>query len=670
VKDYTTSRATRYLPQVAVATATVAVVPVAAVWWLRANGVVSSPWVCIVVAITLSLSASVLGSAYWKRRRGPGDLFFSELLLWGWLRRLRVERQLANAVGMLGLGRAAQPDDGADSIERKAQLLRQLAAALDAQDPYTDGHSRRVARHSAMVARRMGLSGEQVARIQAAAAVHDVGKLRVPAELLNKPDKLTSAEFEITKRHADGGAEIVACLGDPELTSIVRHHHERFDGTGYPSGLLGEQIPLGARIVAVADTFDAMTSVRPYRLATPHKQALDALLQVSGTQLDPGVVRAFIRCYSGNRAILVWTLLAVSPQRALASVRGNSVGPRNVSFGTIGSGTAAAAAIGAAAIAIPAGGGPARYDLSLSRQPLASLIAVAPAHASVSAAHRSGPTKRAIRRPRRGHAAHVASLPVLRHALISNRSAGARSGATGSSGGGSGGGVVQAGGGGKPTGGSGGKPIGRPDGKPIGGPGTKPTGVAPARPPDGSGGKPPAGSGGGGSGSGGGAAGTGGGGGAPGGSGGGSGNAGNPVGAAGNGGGGGGSGGGSGGPTSSGGGSGSGSGGGTSNGGGSGSGSGGSASSGGGSGTGSSGSASSGGGSGGGPGGGVGTNGGSGGGSGAGGSSDSSNGSGDGSGHGGSGGGSGDDESGGGGSDEGSGGSGAGGDALAMLSTH
>src|SRR5947209_4386331 len=122
-----------------------------------------------------------------------------------------------------------------------------------------------------MVARKLGLASGEVARIQAAAAVHDVGKLRIPPEVLNKPDKLTPEEFAVAKRHAEQGALIVACLGDPALTEIVRHHHERFDGGGYPSGLAGEAIPLGARVVAVADTFDAMTSVRPYRLAAPHK---------------------------------------------------------------------------------------------------------------------------------------------------------------------------------------------------------------------------------------------------------------------------------------------------------------------------------------------------------------------------------------------------------------
>jgi hypothetical protein len=281
VSDYDTRRATRYLPHVAVATTAVAVLPVAAVWWLRSRGAVASPWVGVVLALALSLVASFVGRAYWKRRRGPRDLLFGELLVWGWLRRVRMERQLARSMELL---RADEPPGGeVQSASRRFHILSQLVVALEAQDAYTDGHSRRVAAHTVLVARRMGLPGEEVARVRAAAAVHDIGKVRVPPDVLDRPAKLTSAEFELVKAHAEAGAEIVACLGDPELTAIVRHHHERFDGTGYPDGLAYEQIPLGARIIAVADTFDALTSARPYRPAASHKRALEAVVKASGS---------------------------------------------------------------------------------------------------------------------------------------------------------------------------------------------------------------------------------------------------------------------------------------------------------------------------------------------------------------------------------------------------
>src|SRR5947209_11053746 len=122
-------------------------------------------------------------------------------------------------------------------------------------------------------------------------------------------------------------------MGDTQITGMVRHHRERFDGAGYPAGLEGEQIPFGARIIAVADTFDALTSERPYRKAIPHKRALEAIEAAAGTQLDPVVVRAFLRCYSANRAVLFWTLLVVSPQRALAWVRGKGPNPASLSSG-------------------------------------------------------------------------------------------------------------------------------------------------------------------------------------------------------------------------------------------------------------------------------------------------------------------------------------------------
>ncbi len=336
----------------ALATTAVAVVPVVVVWWLRDAGIISSAWVCIGLAIALSLAASVLGNAYWQRCSGSGDVFFSELLLWGWLHRFRGERRLAKTAGLLGLSkfeydlvsRDSKATPCEESLERRSQLLRQMAAALDAQDPYTDGHSRRVALHSAMAARKLGLDRDEIAKIRTAAAIHDIGKLRVPSELLNKPGELSGEEFEIVKRHADEGAEIVSCMEDPEITGMVRHHHERFDGAGYPAGLKGEEAPLGARIIAVADTFDALTSVRPYRTAIPHKRALETILAVSGSQLDPVVVRAFVRCYSANRAVLFWTLLAVSPQRALAWMRGKNPGRGNLANATVSAATPAALA--------------------------------------------------------------------------------------------------------------------------------------------------------------------------------------------------------------------------------------------------------------------------------------------------------------------------------------
>jgi len=299
----------RLLPQVVAATVAVVACPALAVLALRSSGAIASPVLLVAAGVSLSIVASQLGAAYWKRRRHPGDLLFGELLVWGWLRRRRLERLVSSAERLLGPDAATHDTglrlDGGGRI----RLLERLSRMLEARDPHTHGHSRRVARHSAVIAERMGLPGEQVARIRTAAAIHDVGKISTPIEILEKPASLTEEEYEEVKRHVAHGARMVAGLDDPELTRIVRHHHERIDGGGYPDGLAGEEIPLGARIVAVADTFDALTSDRPYRAARTHREALALLGAEAGAQLDPDAVRVFRRHYAGRRPVAVSALL-------------------------------------------------------------------------------------------------------------------------------------------------------------------------------------------------------------------------------------------------------------------------------------------------------------------------------------------------------------------------
>ena len=231
---------------------------------------------------------------------------------------------------------------GADR-EHKAALLSELGVALEAQDPYLDGHSRRVGRYATMIARRMGLAEERVARVQAAAAVHDIGKLRIPAEILYKPGRLTEEEFERTKRHAGDGGAMIERLGDGELAAVVRAHHERWDGGGYPDGVAGERIPVEARIISVADTFDAITTTRPYRPADHHERALAVIAAEAGKQLDPTAARAFISCYTDRRGIAAW---AIGAWIAAA--------PRSREFATAASSAVAAAVV---AVAVAAAGG-------------------------------------------------------------------------------------------------------------------------------------------------------------------------------------------------------------------------------------------------------------------------------------------------------------------------
>ncbi len=305
--------------QVAVATLLVAGAPIGTVWFLRASGTVSSAVLCVLLGMGLSLCASQVGCVLWKKWPGSEDLLFSELMLWGYLHRLRAQRRLASALDVLGPTSETQRHgvDGLSSKER-AKLLGRLVAGIETRDPYLHGHSRRVARHSWMIARRMGLPRAEIARIRTAAAIHDVGKIEIPKAVLHKAGPLNDAEYEVIKQHPGYGALMAAALGDPELTSMVKHHHERLDGTGYPDGLSGEEIPLGARIIAVADTFDAIASERPYRHASPHKRAIDTLKDEAGTRLDPTVVRAFRGHYAGRRPLAFWTFLAGLPERVVS----------------------------------------------------------------------------------------------------------------------------------------------------------------------------------------------------------------------------------------------------------------------------------------------------------------------------------------------------------------
>lgn len=166
-----------------------------------------------------------------------------------------------------------------------------LAAIVEMRDPYTAGHQRQVAQIAVAIAQALHLSEAQVEGIYLAGAVHDVGKIRVPAEILSKPGKLTALEFGMIKEHSQNGFEILKTIDFPwPIAQIVLQHHERLDGSGYPQGLHGEQILLEAKILAVADVVESMMSHRPYRPALGIQVALDEIVQHRGTLYDPQVV--------------------------------------------------------------------------------------------------------------------------------------------------------------------------------------------------------------------------------------------------------------------------------------------------------------------------------------------------------------------------------------------
>jgi len=169
-----------------------------------------------------------------------------------------------------------------------------LAATVDARDPYTYGHSARVADIAQTLAKAIGLPEKELADLYAASLLHDVGKVGIPDAVLTKLDELTAKEWETIKKHSAEGARIVGYVkGLAALVPVILHHHEWYDGTGYPAGLKGEEIPLAARIISLADAYDTMTTSRPYREVVSHEEACEELKRHSGTQFDPKLVEAF-----------------------------------------------------------------------------------------------------------------------------------------------------------------------------------------------------------------------------------------------------------------------------------------------------------------------------------------------------------------------------------------
>ena len=199
------------------------------------------------------------------------------------------------------MGRVEDADRHVEQINRLyLSTIETLAMAIDAKDQVTHGHIRRVQAYATTLATEVGVKDEGLLKaIEAAALLHDMGKLAVPEYILNKPGKLTEAEFEKMKLHASVGADILSAIDFPyPVVPIVRHHHENWDGTGYPSGIRGTDIPIGARILAVVDCFDALTSDRPYRPKLSDEEALAILHQRRGSMYDPLIVDTFARVHS------------------------------------------------------------------------------------------------------------------------------------------------------------------------------------------------------------------------------------------------------------------------------------------------------------------------------------------------------------------------------------
>lgn len=266
----------------------------------------------------VSLACLVAGSQVWSRHPRSADLSFGELVLWSWARRRRAEGTLRRSESLLD-------DDVAELLDpqsrrEQVKVLRELNAALEVRDPYTRGHARRVERHAHRIALALRCSDDDIFDIRLAASLHDVGKIKVPDRVLRKNGPLDEEEWAVMKQHSEVGAALLERLGNRAVVAAVRSHHERWDGRGYPDGVSGTAIPLGARIIAVADTFDAITSCRPYRDRADRAHAVSVLKEEAGSQFDPAVVGAFLTTTPHRAAAFAGAAALIAPvARKLAS---------------------------------------------------------------------------------------------------------------------------------------------------------------------------------------------------------------------------------------------------------------------------------------------------------------------------------------------------------------
>ncbi len=299
------SRLRTYLPQSLAATFLVLAAPLV-VMWVCAD--VLSLEISTTELMLLTLGLSFVGAAaashVWDRSSPDAELSFSELMIWSWYRLQKAERRLTTGQN------AAQ---ATRSPEEQVQVLHELSDALESKDPYTRGHSKRVERHSFKIGIAMGLPLKDVEVLRTAAALHDVGKIRVPNKILHKPGALTGEERKLIEEHSILGSEMVANTGNDVIVETVRHHHERWDGGGYPDGIEGSAIPLFARIIAVADSYDAITSTRSYRMGASREKAVGILRNESEEQFDPDVVEAFMTTLPARSPIVAAFMFVPGP---------------------------------------------------------------------------------------------------------------------------------------------------------------------------------------------------------------------------------------------------------------------------------------------------------------------------------------------------------------------
>jgi len=226
---------------------------------------------------------------------------------------VRRSQKLRTRLGKILDARGVAKDEGLPGFEQKIEFLEVLAETIEAKDRYMRGHARRVAFYAGLIAERLELAPAAQERVRLAAFLHDLGKVGVPTDLLLRSGALEPAERAVVERHPAIGARLLGPLGMPcEISHAIRHHHEWWDGTGYPDGVAGEEIPLDARIISVADAFDAMSCDRPYRHALRREIVVAEFRRYAGIQFDPSLVKVFLAILEDRASDVDVTLLAES----------------------------------------------------------------------------------------------------------------------------------------------------------------------------------------------------------------------------------------------------------------------------------------------------------------------------------------------------------------------
>lgn len=272
----------------------------------------------VIVSIVLTAGAVIGGAALWAAQPESEGISFADLMLWNWVRHHNAERTLVESTSVLGFDRTGRRV-GPSSAEPHEQLraMRAIASALDAQSSYTLGHSRRVEAHARKVGAALDLEPSIVEELALAAALHDLGNVAVPDAILRKAGELTSGERVEIERHALLGAEMAELTGSDAIVAGIRHHHEHWEGSGYPNGIAGTQIPLYARVIAIAEAYDAMTSARAYRHGFGTRDAIGILRAEAGGQFDPELVEVFVSSLRRPIPFLERFPLAAGLQRQL-----------------------------------------------------------------------------------------------------------------------------------------------------------------------------------------------------------------------------------------------------------------------------------------------------------------------------------------------------------------